>query len=92
MKAGDVVVLKSGGPLMTVEQARVGEGFAVQEAVCVWFEELGDGKYGANRQETFNPNSLEVCPEREEEVEALDVTPGGPDICGTPNCFCNSKL
>lgn len=36
LKAGDVVILKSGGQAMTVAEARA------DEAVCVWMGEEGD--------------------------------------------------
>jgi uncharacterized protein YodC (DUF2158 family) len=54
---GDVVQLKSGGPVMTVE--RIGKDQRTQEdaVVCTWFEKVG------NRQELhrepFNPLVLE---------------------------------
>lgn len=35
-KAGDVVKLKSGGPLMTVDS--VGNYSGVKKVLCVWFE------------------------------------------------------
>ena len=36
LKAGDVVILKSGGQAMTVAEARA------DEAICVWMGEEGD--------------------------------------------------
>ena len=53
---GDIVQLKSGGPLMTVEQVGK-DAMTEQEAVwCTWFEKVG------NRQErqtaSFNPVTL----------------------------------
>jgi len=36
LKAGDVVILKSGGQAMTVAEARA------EEAVCLWMGEEGD--------------------------------------------------
>lgn len=35
-KSGDVVVLKSGGPKMTVE-----ETYGAWEVICIWFNESG---------------------------------------------------
>ncbi len=46
LKAGDVVVLKSGGPNMTVTS--VGDHYGVQTAWCTWF----DGK--KQQHGTFN--------------------------------------
>jgi uncharacterized protein YodC (DUF2158 family) len=56
-EAGDVVQLKSGGPLMTVEQVGKG-GMTGEDTVwCVWFEKVGNRQ---TRQEaTFRPTSLE---------------------------------
>lgn len=56
-EAGDVVQLKSGGPVMTVEQVGKG-GMTGEDTVwCVWFEKVGNRQ---TRQEaTFRPTSLE---------------------------------
>jgi uncharacterized protein YodC (DUF2158 family) len=56
-EAGDVVQLKSGGPLMTVEQVGKG-GMTGEDTVwCVWFEKVASRQI---RQEaTFRPSSLE---------------------------------
>ena len=56
-KPGDLVRLKSGGPLMTVEQ--VGErAMTGGEAVwCVWFEVVGNKQ--VPKRETFPPAVLE---------------------------------
>ena len=56
-KLGDLVRLKSGGPLMTVEQ--VGErAMTGGEAVwCVWFETVGNKQL--MKRETFPPVVLE---------------------------------
>ncbi len=54
---GDVVQLKSRGPLMTVEQ--IGEAGMTGESTvwCVWFEKVSSRQI---RQEaTFRPTSLE---------------------------------
>ncbi len=54
---GDVVQLKSGGPLMTVEQ--IGEAVMTGEATvwCVWFEKVGSKQ--VRQDATFRPTSLE---------------------------------
>ena len=54
---GDVVKLKSGGPVMTVEQ--LGRHSVTQEDVvwCTWFEKIGN-KQELHR-EHFNPVTLE---------------------------------
>jgi uncharacterized protein YodC (DUF2158 family) len=51
-KPGDVVVLKSGGPKMTVEQVG-NDGLQRPTVWCDWFE--GNKKYS----DTFPPTSLE---------------------------------
>ena len=48
---GDVVVLKSGGPKMTVDQIEAGSR---QKVWCDWFE--GSKKF----TDTFPPTSLEI--------------------------------
>lgn len=58
-KEGDLVKLKSGGPVMTVEQvgersAMSGGGIGVW---CVWFEKIGTRQ--VPRRETFSPVVLE---------------------------------
>lgn len=54
---GDLVRLKSGGPLMTVEQ--VGQkAFTNDDAVwCTWFEKVGNRQ--SVKRETFPPTALE---------------------------------
>lgn len=56
-KVGDLVRLKSGGPLMTVEQ--VGKKAVTdEEAVwCTWFEKVGNKQ--VVQRETFAPAILE---------------------------------
>jgi uncharacterized protein YodC (DUF2158 family) len=53
----DVVQLKSGGPLMTVEQ--VGEAAMTGEETvwCVWFEKVSSRQ--VRQEATFRPTSLE---------------------------------
>ena len=53
-KAGDVVVLKSGGPSMTVESVRSDAGGNIR-INCMWF----DGP--KVQRELFSPDSLELC-------------------------------
>jgi uncharacterized protein YodC (DUF2158 family) len=52
-KPGDLVQLKSGGPLMTVEQ--VGQRAMTGEDTvwCVWFEKIGNKQVA--QRETFSP-------------------------------------
>lgn len=44
MKTGDVVQLKSGGPLMTVQETRedLREGYLTIWVTCVWFASNSD--------------------------------------------------
>ncbi|MFT9096338.1 MAG: DUF2158 domain-containing protein [Gluconobacter cerinus] len=54
---GDTVQLKSGGPLMTVEQVGKTAMTGENTVWCVWFEKVGSRQL---RQEaTFRPTSLE---------------------------------
>jgi uncharacterized protein YodC (DUF2158 family) len=55
-KVGDVVMLKSGGSPMTVEQ--VGKRSMTNEDLvwCVWFEDAG--KRQVVKRETFPPGAL----------------------------------
>jgi uncharacterized protein YodC (DUF2158 family) len=68
-KAGDLVQLKSGGPIMTVEQ--VGKTAMLQEdgVWCVWFERVGS-KQVAER-ETFPPVVLEKAEKRTSTVSVM---------------------
>jgi uncharacterized protein YodC (DUF2158 family) len=56
-KPGDLVRVKSGGPIMTVEQ--VGKTAMLQEEAvwCVWFEKVGAKQVA--QKETFSPVVLE---------------------------------
>lgn len=58
-KAGDVVQLKSGGPLMTVEQ--VGEKSMTSEKAvwCTWFEKVGNRR--VVQRATFPPETLSAA-------------------------------
>ena len=55
-EAGDIVQLKSGGPLMTVEQ--VGQAsMTLEDTVwCVWFEKVGNRQ--VHQKATFRPAAL----------------------------------
>lgn len=72
LKAGDVVKLKSGGPLMTVETvgglATPGE----QVVLCVWSEPVSSRQ--VIQRGTFSPAVLERG--RKAEPLALGVAPG----------------
>lgn len=53
---GDVVQLKSGGPLMTVEQT--GKDMVDRDTIwCTWFERVGNRQ--VRQEATFRPTSLE---------------------------------
>lgn len=60
-KAGDIVMLKSGGPRMTVE--KVGKTAIYEEdgVWCVWFEKKGSIQTVC--RETFSPVLLEIAKE-----------------------------
>lgn len=51
---GDVVVLKSGGPPMTVFSSPASR--ADQQVGCVWFD-----KDGGIQQRVFEPGTLKLC-------------------------------
>jgi uncharacterized protein YodC (DUF2158 family) len=66
-QAGDLVQLKSGGPLMTVEQTGK-KAYSEEEAVwCVWSEKVGNKQ--VVQRETFPPAVLE----KREKPSALSV-------------------
>ena len=48
-KIGDTVMLKSGGPLMTVHSAK---GSQIQQINCVWFDDV------TVKSGMFNPEAL----------------------------------
>jgi len=52
---GDLVKLKSGGPLMTVEE--VGPIQGAEVVSCVWFEKVGNRQL--RQQADFKPATLE---------------------------------
>jgi uncharacterized protein YodC (DUF2158 family) len=56
-KPGDVVQLKSGGPIMTVEQ--VGKHHLTHEAAvwCTWFQKIGNRE--ELKKEQFSPVTLD---------------------------------
>lgn len=58
-KVGDLVKLKSGGPVMTVESVYPDEIEGGEIAGCVWFEQTGK-KQTAERQ-AFQSGVLEHC-------------------------------
>lgn len=42
LKSGDVVVLKSGGPQMTIDKVGLFEYEDTESAICVWFQGTED--------------------------------------------------
>jgi uncharacterized protein YodC (DUF2158 family) len=54
---GDVVMLKTGGPRMTVTYAGPVAGEAGERLVCQWFDE-----HGELRQETFTHDKVRLEP------------------------------
>jgi uncharacterized protein YodC (DUF2158 family) len=72
-EAGDVVVLRSGGPYMTVSAVAVGGdvGVAAGDLACHWFD--GPTLYKG----TFHPSSVK-------RVEEPVAAPHDPDEYGTP--------
>lgn len=52
IKEGDVVMLKSGGPDMTVTS--IGDQYGTRTVWCAWF----DGKKNCNA--TFNANAVQI--------------------------------
>lgn len=54
IKIGDVVILRSGGPRMTVD----GFGMADRNVVCVWFDEKDV------KRSTFSIEGLEIIDEK----------------------------
>jgi len=58
-KAGDLVMMKSGGPLMTVEQVSKTAMTGEDGVWCVWFEKKGNKQTVC--RETFLPILLEIA-------------------------------
>lgn len=56
-KPGDLVQVKSGGPIMTVEQAGKLAMLGEDTVWCVWFEKVGNKQVA--QKETFAPAVLE---------------------------------
>ena len=56
-KAGDLVKLKSGGPVMTVQS--VGDQYGEPMVWCVWFEKIGPKQ--TKQVDTFAPAVLEAA-------------------------------
>jgi uncharacterized protein YodC (DUF2158 family) len=56
-EAGELVRLKSGGPLMTVEQVAKRDMTDREEVWCVWFEKVGNKQ--VVQRDTFVPALLE---------------------------------
>ncbi|MBT1516240.1 DUF2158 domain-containing protein [Bradyrhizobium sp. SRL28] len=56
-KPGDLVQVKSGGPVMTVEQVGTSATFGEDFVSCVWFEKVGNKQVA--QKETFAPAVLE---------------------------------
>jgi uncharacterized protein YodC (DUF2158 family) len=56
-KGGDLVKLKSGGPVMTVEQVGKTAMFQEEAVWCVWFEKVGNKQ--VVQRDTFAPILLE---------------------------------
>ena len=54
LKAGDTVVLKSGGPLMTV--LFLNAGYGERDIACSWFLENGE-----LRNDVFQPESVKLA-------------------------------
>lgn len=60
IKSGDIVELRSGGPLMTVS------GFTSNQAICVWFDNNNEFKTA----QVF-PSALKIVNGKEDEAKLL---------------------
>ena len=56
-KPGDLVRVKSGGPLMTVEKVGITAMLEEQAVWCVWFEKVGNKQIA--QEKSFSPVVLE---------------------------------
>ena len=56
-KPGDLVQVKSGGPVMTVEKTGTSATFGEDFVSCVWFEKVGNKQIAQDR--SFAPALLE---------------------------------
>lgn len=61
LKVGDIVRLRSGGPMMTVERPAT---LLNREVFCSWFQYSGDVYYPLNYG-SFPPGALHVLPDGE---------------------------
>lgn len=57
IKPGDLVQVKSGGPIMTVAETGTSATFGDEFVSCVWFEKVGNRQ--VPQKETFAPVVLE---------------------------------
>jgi len=69
---GDVVQLKSGGPLMTVEQIGQDSMTGEDTVWCVWFEKVRNRQ--VHQQATFRPATIEKSGPRH--IASLSVSRG----------------
>jgi uncharacterized protein YodC (DUF2158 family) len=56
-KPGDLVQVKSGGPVMTVEKSGTSATFGEDFVSCVWFEKVGNKQVAQDR--SFTPAVLD---------------------------------
>jgi uncharacterized protein YodC (DUF2158 family) len=70
-KPGDLVRVRSGGPVMTVEQAGKSAMHGQDTVWCVWFEKVGNKQVA--QKETFAPAVLEKAERPHASVGVLQV-------------------
>jgi uncharacterized protein YodC (DUF2158 family) len=56
-KPGDLVQVRSGGPVMTVEKTGTSATFGEDFVSCVWFEKVGNKQVAQDR--SFTPAQLD---------------------------------
>jgi uncharacterized protein YodC (DUF2158 family) len=62
IQVGDLVVLKSGGPTMTVEKLGGASALGIVDVLCVWTNAPTD-KTASYNEHTFKLTSLKYVPE-----------------------------
>lgn len=74
LKPGDVVMLKSGGPIMTVREAEITRG-DVRSTYCHWFDRRGELQGGRFTVEMLTASKSEITAHGAFHANALKVNP-----------------
>jgi uncharacterized protein YodC (DUF2158 family) len=85
LKAGDVVVLKSGGPPMTIDRIDDAQAPVIAVVHCTWFAQVPSTLYGQGKEGRWAGSALQQGAFAKDAVRKVDDSLGdrGP-IC--PHC------